>query len=60
MNSIFLGLLSFYITKKIYTGYAKCVFSQTWVQYLSHIISGGVVVINPAKMHAFMDWPEPT
>ena len=41
-------------------GYAKCVFGQTQVEYLDHIIvGGGVIAVDPAKMHAIMDWPEP-
>ena len=30
------------------------------VEYLGHIIGGGVIVVDLAKMHAIMDWPEPT
>ena len=48
------------LSKKLYAGYTKCVFSHTQVEYLCHIIGGGVIAIDPAKMRAIMDWPEPT
>ena len=47
-------------SKKLYEGYAKCLFGQPQVECLGHIIGGGVVAVDPAKMHAIMDWPEPT
>ena len=37
-----------------------CVFDQTEVEYLGHIIGGGVVTVDPAKMRAIIDWPEHT
>ena len=46
-------------SKKLYTGCAKCVFVYTQVEYQSHIVSTGVIAVDPAKMHAIMDWPEP-
>ena len=46
-------------SKKLYTGRAKCIFGQTWVEYLGHIVGGGIVVVDPAKTHSIMDWPEP-
>ena len=27
---------------------------------MGQIVGGGVVAVDPAKMHAIMDWPEPT
>ena len=45
---------------KLYTGHAKCVFVQTQVDYLGHIVDGGVIAVVPAKACAIMDWPEPT
>ena len=47
-------------SEKLYAGCAKCVFGQTQVEYLGHIIGGGVIAVDPAKIHAIMDWPEPT
>ena len=47
-------------SEKLYTGKAKYVFVQTRVEYLGHIIGSGIVAVDPAKIHAIMDWPEPT
>ena len=60
MSSICVGLLNIYIVKNLYAGHAKCVFGQTQVEYLGHIVGGGVVAVDPAKTRAIMDWPEPT
>ena len=46
--------------EKLYSGHDKCEFGQTQVEYLGHIIGGGVIAVNPAKMHIIIDWPEPT
>ena len=46
-------------SKKLYAGHAKCIFGYTQVEYLGHIIGGGVIAVDPAKTHAIMDWPEP-
>ena len=45
---------------KLYAGRAKCVFGQTQVEYLGHIVGSGVIAIDPAKTRAIMEWPEPT
>ena len=45
---------------KLYAGHAKCVFGKTQIEYLGHIISGGLIVVDPAKTRDIMDWPEPT
>ena len=47
-------------SKKVYTGYAKCLFGQTQVENLSYIVGGGVIAVDPAKTHTIMDWPERT
>ena len=47
-------------SEKLYAGRAKCIFDQTQVEYPSHIVGGGVIAMDPAKMHAIMDWPEPS
>ena len=44
----------------MYASHAKCVFGQTWVKYLGHIIVGSVIQVDPDKMHTIMDCPEPT
>ena len=36
-------------------GRAKYIFGQTQVEYLGHIVGGGVVAVDPAKMRAIMD-----
>ena len=45
--------------KKLYGGCAKYVFDRTQAEYPGHIIGGAVIVVDPAKMRAIMDWPEP-
>ena len=45
-------------SEKLYADHAKCVFGQTWVEYLGYVIGGGVVEVDPAKTCAIMDWPE--
>ena len=47
-------------SEKLYTGHSICVLGQTKVKYLNHIIGGSVIAVDPAKIHAIMDWPEPT
>ena len=44
----------------MYAGHAKCVFGQTQVDYLGHIIGGGIIAVDPDKTHAIIDWPECT
>ena len=46
-------------SKNLYVGHAKCVFGQTQVEYLGHIVGGGVVAVDTAKTHAIIDWPGP-
>ena len=46
-------------SEKLYTGYAKFVFGQKQVEYLGHIVGGGIIAGDPDKMHAIIDWPEP-
>ena len=43
------------LSKKLYSGRTKYVFSHTKVEYLCHIIGGGVIAIDLAKMRAIMD-----
>ena len=57
MSSICIGVLNIYVMKKLYAGYAKCIFSQTQIEYLGYPIGGGVVAVNPIKTHAIMAWP---
>ena len=46
-------------SKKLYTGHAKYIFGSTQVEYLGHIVGGGVIGVDPAKTYAIMDQPEP-
>ena len=41
-------------SEKLYAGHAKCVFGQTQVEYLGHIVGGGIFTVDPAKTHAIM------
>ena len=43
----------------MYAAHAKYVFGQTHVEYLGHIIGGGVIAMDPAKILTIMNWPEP-
>ena len=47
-------------SKNLFPGHAKCVFDQTQVVYLGHIIGAGTIAVDPAKMCAIIDWLEPT
>ena len=44
-------------SKKLYYGYTKCIFVQSKVEYLGHIIGSGVIAVNPAKTYTIMNWP---
>ena len=45
-------------SEKLYRGRAKCVFGQTKVEYLGHIIGSGVIAVDAAKMRAVINWRE--
>ena len=61
MSSIYVGLLKHFSSgKKLYAGHSKCVFDQTKIEYLGHIIGGSVIAVDPAKIHAIMNWLGPT
>lgn len=38
---------------------SKCEFGKTALVYLGHIVGGGALRINPAKIEAIMKWPTP-
>jgi hypothetical protein len=44
---------------KLYLQLDKCEFEQTWIEYLSLIISRGQVEMNPVKVAGVADWPKP-
>lgn len=37
----------------------KCAFGKFKIDYLGHIVFGGVVEVDPRKVHAMNDWPIP-
>jgi len=39
---------------------SKCVFAQTSISYLGHIISGAGVGTDPSKLTAIANWPTPS
>lgn len=39
---------------------SKCFFRNTLVAYLSHVISLEDVTMDPQKVNAVMDWPQPS
>jgi hypothetical protein len=44
---------------KYYAKLSKCSFFQTEVQFLGHVVSGRGIHVNPDKVKAIQDWPEP-
>ena len=45
---------------KLYAKLSKCSFGLASVQYLGHVVSHGTVAVDPDKVKAVSDWPEPT
>jgi hypothetical protein len=44
---------------KLYLQLDKCKFEQTWIEYLSLIISKGQAEMDPVKVAGVADWPKP-
>ena len=44
----------------LYTKRSKCDFGVLQVEYLGHIVGGGKVCADPAKILAVAEWPAPT
>jgi hypothetical protein len=44
---------------RLFAKHSKCVFVQSQVEYLCHIISGDGVATDPEKIVAVKEWPEP-
>lgn len=44
---------------KLYANPKKCVFSQTRIEYLGHVIDKSGVSADPSKIQAMVDWPQP-
>lgn len=47
-------------TNGLYGKLSKCSFLQKEVHFLGHILSGDGIRMDPKKIQAIMDWPEPT
>ena len=45
---------------KLFGKLSKCVFYQTKVHYLGHIISSEGISVDPTKIKAIEEWPAPT
>lgn len=56
LEAIFQALLQgqFYLKR------AKCLFAQSQVEYLGHVVSGKGVEPEPSKVRAIVQWPTPT
>ncbi|GJR88693.1 ty3-gypsy retrotransposon protein [Tanacetum coccineum] len=49
-----------YEEHQFYVRKTKCVFGAKMLEYLGHMISGRGVEMDPEKVIAVLDWPEPT
>ena len=45
---------------KLFAKKSKCEFLTTKVEYLGHIITGGALQVDPCKIDAVKNWPQPT
>ncbi|KAA0046073.1 Transposon Ty3-G Gag-Pol polyprotein [Cucumis melo var. makuwa] len=45
---------------ELYANQKKCYFAQEKIEYLGHVISGEGVAVDPEKIKAICDWPQPT
>lgn len=46
-------------TNQLYVNQKKCIFAQTRLEYLGHIVSKEGVLADPSKIVAMFDWPTP-
>jgi hypothetical protein len=44
---------------KLYAKLSKCEFYKDKIQYLGHVISKEGIAVDPDKIKAIMNWPEP-
>lgn len=54
------AILSTLTTHQFYLKESKCVFAQSKLNYLGHIISSYGIAPDPDKIQAMVDWPTPT
>ncbi|KAL4035943.1 hypothetical protein IC575_004655 [Cucumis melo] len=53
-------VLSILQQHELYANQKKCHFAQKRIEYLGHVISGEGVAVDPEKIKAISDWPQPT
>ena len=52
-------ILQTFRENKLFLKLEKCVFSQTYIKYLSYVVSKDHVMMDPTKVSAILDWPIP-
>lgn len=52
-------ILNLLVANKFFAMFSKCTFAVTIVHYLGHLISDDVVKLDPEKVKAIVDWPQP-
>lgn len=52
-------VLNCLISHNFFVKLSKCSFGASSVEYLGHIVSGGVVRADPKKIEGMLNWPEP-
>lgn len=55
-----MAVLEILEAQQLYANEKKCVFGQTHVAYLGHIISGQGVAMDPDKVAAVQEWTTPS
>jgi hypothetical protein len=45
--------------ENLYVKLSKCEFGKTALVYLSHIVGGEKLKIDPSKIYVIVNWPEP-
>ncbi|XP_057775458.1 uncharacterized protein LOC130994433 [Salvia miltiorrhiza] len=53
------AVLSCLRTNCLYVKLSKCSFGTSSVAYLGHIVSAGELRVDPTKIQAMLDWPQP-